>query len=141
MAEASNVKQARLFDEPVEFVPGALPLPGAADPSRLAVPLEQVLVAAPLRHMRDAGLINRYRPGERDVLSPIVPVSPGIAARFVVIGPRRRRRASASDVQDGDIVVFGGVARSHHHGIRPIKPAPSARFGECRLNLTFRRAR
>jgi len=98
----------------------------------------------------DVCLINRYRPGdrmgahrdmdERDAGAPIVSVSLGIPARFFIIGPERRGRATAIDVRDGDVVVFGGPARLHYHGVRPVWPATNERYGACRWNLTFRRA-
>ncbi len=98
----------------------------------------------------DACLVNRYVPGvgmgahqDRDEASfdePIVSVSLGIPARFFVVGPERRGRATPIDVADGDVVVFGASARLHYHGVRPLKQAEHPRFGAARWNLTFRRA-
>ena len=97
----------------------------------------------------DACLLNRYRPGvgmgahqdrdERDLTAPIVSVSLGIPARFFVIGPERRGRATPIDLVDGDVVVFGGAARLHYHGVRPLRDAVHPRFGAVRWNLTFRK--
>ena len=98
----------------------------------------------------DACLVNRYVPGvgmgahqdrdEADLDAPIASVSLGIPARFFVVGPERRGRATAIDLADGDVVVFGASARLHYHGVRPLKSASHPRFGPVRWNLTFRRA-
>lgn len=95
-------------------------------------------------------LINRYVPGvgmgahqdrdERCLDRPIVSVSLGLGARFFVVGPERRGRATSVDLIDGDVIVLGGVARLHYHGVRPLKPGLHPRFGDCRWNLTFREA-
>lgn len=98
----------------------------------------------------DACLINHYRPGtqmgahqdkdEADFSQPIVSVSLGIDARFFVIGPEKRGKSVPVDLSDGDVVVFGGVARRHYHGVRKLKEATHPRFGSARWNLTFRKA-
>ena len=98
----------------------------------------------------DACLVNRYAPGigmgahqdrdEADEDAPIVSVSLGLPARFFVVGPERRGRATPIDLVDGDVVAFGGRARLHYHGVRPLKPGVHPRFGAVRWNLTFRRA-
>ena len=98
----------------------------------------------------DACLVNRYVPGtgmgahqdrdEADLGAPVVSVSLGIPARFFVVGPERRGRATPIDLGDGDVVVFGGRARLHYHGVRPVKDARHPRFGAVRWNLTLRRA-
>jgi alkylated DNA repair protein (DNA oxidative demethylase) len=38
------------------------------------------------------------------------------------------------------VIVWGGPARLAFHGITPVKAGAPTRFGERRLNLTFRRA-
>lgn len=98
----------------------------------------------------DACLINQYRPGtqmgahqdkdESDFSQPIVSVSLGIDARFYVIGPEKRGKSIPVDLSDGDVVVFGGPARRHYHGVRKLKEATHPRFGAFRWNLTFRKA-
>ncbi len=99
----------------------------------------------------DACLINHYVPGtqmgahqdkdEQDFSAPIVSVSLGIDARFYVIGPERRGTSTAIDLSDGDVVVFGGPARKHYHGVRKLKASTHPIWGESRCNLTFRKAR
>jgi DNA oxidative demethylase len=99
----------------------------------------------------DSCLINRYLPGARlslhqdknelDFTAPIVSVSLGIPAVFLFGGLTRSARAERVSLQHGDVVVWGGVDRLRYHGILPLKPATHPLVGECRLNLTLRRAR
>jgi len=96
----------------------------------------------------DACLINRYAPGtqmgahqdrdERDFSQPIVSVSLGIPARFFVIGAERTGKSTSIDLENGDVVVFGGAARRYYHGVRKLKSADDSLFGAYRWNLTFR---
>jgi len=98
----------------------------------------------------DACLINCYKSGtqmgahqdkdEQDFAAPIVSVSLGIPARFFIVGPERRGQSTPIDLLSGDVVVFGGPARKHFHGVRKLKPAKDALFGDQRVNLTFRKA-
>lgn len=98
----------------------------------------------------DACLINRYEPGtrlslhqdrnERDFAQPIVSVSLGISAAFLFGGPKRADRTRRIELQHGDVVVWGGRSRLHYHGVLPIKPGHHPLLGDCRLNLTFRKA-
>lgn len=99
----------------------------------------------------DACLINLYEPGaqmgahqdrnERSFDHPIVSVSLGISARFFVLGNQKTGRAKTVELDDGDVLIFGGEARHYFHGVRKLKPAHHALFGACRWNLTFRVAR
>lgn len=98
----------------------------------------------------DACLINRYLPGarlslhqdrdEHDLGQPIVSVSLGIPAVFLFGGMQRADRQQRVPLAHGDVVVWGGPARLRYHGILPLKPNHHKRLGECRINLTFRRA-
>ena len=98
----------------------------------------------------DACLINHYKPGtqmgahqdrdEQDFSQPIVSVSLGIAARFFVVGPTKRGKSIPVDLSDGDVVVFGGTARKHYHGVRKLKESTHPVYGSARWNLTFRKA-
>lgn len=98
----------------------------------------------------DACLINRYQPGarltlhqdrdERDVAQPIVSVSLGVPATFLFGGLLRADPTQRIPLVHGDVVVWGGPARLRHHGVLPLKAAHHDAFGECRINLTFRRA-
>lgn len=96
----------------------------------------------------DACLVNQYKPGaqmgahqdrnERDFNQPIVSVSLGITARFFVLGEERKGASTSVDLHDGDVVVFGGVARRYFHGVRKLKAGTHPRTGDTRWNLTFR---
>lgn len=99
----------------------------------------------------DTCLVNRYAIGagmglhqdadEADFGQPIVSVSLGLPAVFLVGGAERRDRPQPLPVRSGDVLVFGGPARLLFHGIRPVKPGDDPLFGPFRYNLTFRRAR
>lgn len=98
----------------------------------------------------DACLINRYKPGarlslhqdknERDFRQPIVSVSLGLAATFLFGGPLRTSSVSRIPLTHGDVVVWGGATRMHYHGVAPLKAGAHPDLGECRINLTFRKA-
>lgn len=98
----------------------------------------------------DACLINRYEPGarmslhqdrnERDLRWPIVSVSLGLPAVFLFGGRERSEPTQRVGLNHGDVVVWGGGERLHHHGVLPLKQGVHPQTGECRLNLTFRRA-
>jgi alkylated DNA repair protein (DNA oxidative demethylase) len=98
----------------------------------------------------DACLINRYDPGarltlhqdkdERDLSAPIVSVSLGLPAIFLFGGDSRKDKQRRVPLQHGDVVVWGGPARLHHHGVLALKDGCHDLLGSQRLNLTFRRA-
>lgn len=98
----------------------------------------------------DACLINRYEPGtrlslhqdknERDLREPIVSVSLGLPAVFLFGGAHRAERARRVPLTHGDVVVWGGPARLHYHGVLPLKDGEHPVLGRQRVNLTFRRA-
>jgi alkylated DNA repair protein (DNA oxidative demethylase) len=70
---------------------------------------------------------------------PIVSVSIGDAARFVIGGLARRDPTSPIVLRSGDVVVMGGPSRLRYHGVTRILPgtAPEG-TGPGRFNLTFR---
>jgi DNA oxidative demethylase len=98
----------------------------------------------------DACLVNRYEPGarltlhqdrdERDFGAPIVSVSLGLPAVFLFGGDTRADRHRRVALQHGDVVVWGGPARLHHHGVLALKDGHHEVLGSQRLNLTFRKA-
>lgn len=98
----------------------------------------------------DACLLNRYEPGsrlslhqdrdERDLGLPIVSVSLGIPAVFRFGGLHRTDPVQRIPLAHGDVVVWGGPARLRFHGVLPLKPNHHEALGECRINLTFRKA-
>ena len=70
---------------------------------------------------------------------PIVSVSLGDAARFVVGGLSRRDPINPLILRSGDVLVMGGPSRLRYHGVTRIQPgtAPEG-TGPGRFNLTFR---
>jgi alkylated DNA repair protein (DNA oxidative demethylase) len=98
----------------------------------------------------DACLINRYAPGtkltlhqdkdEAQLTSPIVSVSLGLPAIFQWGGFKRSDPAARIPLGHGDVVVWGGPSRLRYHGVLPIKAGYHVDTGECRINLTFRKA-
>ena len=99
----------------------------------------------------DACLISRYEPGarlslhqdkdERDLESPIVSISLGLPAVFLLGGHRRADRPRRIELEHGDVVVWGGPARLRYHGVLPLEAGQHALLGGYRVNLSFRRAR
>jgi DNA oxidative demethylase len=98
----------------------------------------------------DACLVNRYEPGarltlhqdknERDFSAPIVSVSLGLPAVFLLGGATRGHRAERIALAHGDVIAWGGPARLRFHGVLPIKPGVHPTLGSHRINLTFRKA-
>jgi alkylated DNA repair protein (DNA oxidative demethylase) len=70
---------------------------------------------------------------------PIVSLSIGDAARFVVGGLSRKEPLSPLLLRSGDAVVMGGPSRLRFHGVTKIMPGTApAGTGPGRFNLTFR---
>lgn len=70
---------------------------------------------------------------------PIVSVSLGDEARFVVGGLSRRDPTFLVMLKSGDVIVMGGPSRLRYHGVTRVLPgtAPPG-TGPGRFNLTFR---
>lgn len=98
----------------------------------------------------DACLINQYQIGtkmglhqdknERDFTQPIVSVSLGIPARFQFGGKKRSDKPLQLRLEHGDVIVWGGDARLHYHGIMTMQSSSHPLLGQTRVNLTFRKA-
>ena len=98
----------------------------------------------------DACLVNRYDPGtrlslhqdrnERDHGHPIVSVSLGLPATFLFGGLARADRCLHVPLEHGDVVVWGGPARLHFHGVAPLAAAAPGSPWMERFNITLRRA-
>jgi alkylated DNA repair protein (DNA oxidative demethylase) len=98
----------------------------------------------------DACLVNRYEPGtrmglhqdkdERDFGAPIVSVSLGLPALFLLGGERRSDRPQRLPLVHGDVLVWGGPARLRFHGVLPIAEGWHAKTRRYRFNLTLRKA-
>ena len=73
--------------------------------------------------------------------APIVSISVGDAARFVVGGLSRKDPLQPIVLRSGDVLVMGGPSRLRFHGVTRILPgtAPDG-TGPGRFNLTFREA-
>lgn len=100
--------------------------------------------------MPDACLVNRYAVGarmalhqdrdERDLCAPIVSVSLGLSAVFLLGGLQRRDKAQRIPLLHGDVLVWGGEDRLRFHGVQPLKEESHPLLGRERINLTFRQA-
>ena len=98
----------------------------------------------------DVCLINRYEAGtrlslhqdrdERDFEQPIVSVSLGVGAVFLLGGLNRSDRPARLRLEHGDVVVWGGPARLRYHGVLPLEAGSHPLTGAHRFNLTFRKA-
>lgn len=101
------------------------------------------------RFRPDAGLVNRYQAGvklglhqdrhECDLTQPIVSVSLGLPAVFLMGGLQRTDPTRRILLEHGDVVVWGGPSRMRFHGVLPLKPGIHPLTGSYRLNLTFRK--
>jgi len=70
---------------------------------------------------------------------PIVSVSLGDAARFVIGGLSRKEPLSPVILRSGDVLVMGGPSRLRYHGVtRILAGTAPERTGPGRFNLTFR---
>ncbi|WP_207937413.1 DNA oxidative demethylase AlkB [Pseudomonas sp. 51_B] len=130
------------------------PISGQAWPALPQVLLElagrAALAAGFEGFVPDACLINQYLPGtrlslhqdrnERDFEQPIVSVSLGLPAVFLLGGLQRSDRTVRVPLSHGDVLVWGGEDRLRFHGVLPIKPGLHSRMGERRINLTLRKA-
>jgi DNA oxidative demethylase len=95
-----------------------------------------------------ACVVNRYQPGARlslhrdegDFAVPIVSVSLGVDAVFLLGGLKRTDKAERVVLRHGDVVVLGGEARMRYHGVLALRQAHHPLTGEQRINLTFRKA-
>lgn len=98
----------------------------------------------------DSCLVNHYTEGtklslhqdkdERDFTAPIVSVSIGVDAVFLLGGLRRSDSTRKVRLSHGDVVVFGGPSRLRFHGVLPIEHSEHLLTGSSRYNLTLRKA-
>jgi len=98
----------------------------------------------------DSCLVNCYDVGskmglhqdkdERDFTQPIVSVSLGIPATFLLGGAQRSDKTVKIPLTHGDVVVWGGSSRRYYHGVQVVKQNKHNLLGELRVNLTFRKA-
>jgi alkylated DNA repair protein (DNA oxidative demethylase) len=93
-------------------------------------------------------LINRYSVGARlslhqdknelDYSHPIVSVSLGLPATFLLGTLRRTDTPRRIRIEHGDVLVWGGPARLIYHGVAPVPAGVHPLTGPYRINLTFR---
>jgi alkylated DNA repair protein (DNA oxidative demethylase) len=98
----------------------------------------------------NACLINRYAVGsrlslhqdknEQDYTHPIVSVSLGLPATFLLGTLRRTDTPRRIRVEHGDVLVWGGPARLIYPGVAPVRQGAHPLTGDVRINLTFRHA-
>lgn len=102
----------------------------------------------------DICIVNRYGVGGRMGLHqdkdedasaleaglPVVSLSLGDTARFLLGGLRRREAAAAVELRSGDAFVMGGPSRLRYHGVARILSGsgPAAIGLAGRISLTFR---
>jgi DNA alkylation damage repair protein AlkB len=128
-------------------------LPVPAIPPRLSDIATAAAAAAGFEMRQDLCIMNYYagearlgvhqdkdeRPETIAAGIPIVSVSLGDAARFVVGGLSRKDPINPMILRSGDVLVMGGPSRLRYHGVTRILPgtAPEG-TGPGRFNLTFR---
>lgn len=118
--------------------------------SFLSLAKSAALAAGYTDFLPDSCLINTYKVGakmslhqdknEKDFSQPIVSVSLGLPAIFLLGGLKREDKTIRIPIVHGDVVVWGGAARLFFHGVLPIKAGVHSLLGEQRINLTFRKA-
>lgn len=77
---------------------------------------------------------------ERDLRQPIVSISLGLPATFLLGGLQRAAPVQRIALVHGDVLVWGGPARLRYHGVLPLAAGEHPRLGAQRLNLSLRRA-
>lgn len=82
--------------------------------------------------------------GEGSINAPVVLISLGDDAVFVVGGLSRKAATRQSPLRSGDVVWFGGSSRLIFHGVQGIRVGSSTLLGEIglddgRIDLTLRR--
>lgn len=78
--------------------------------------------------------------GGESLEAPVVSVSLGDDARFLVGGSKRNDPTTPVRLHSGDVMCFGGPARLVYHGVARVYPNTSPLLtGGGRINLTLRR--
>ena len=118
-------------------------------------PIPEVLVSLARAHglEADALLVNWYTQGsslglhqdrdERDLSAPIVSVSLGDTAEFLLGGLRRSDPVEVLELTSGTVLVLAGADRMRFHGVRRVRSgtAPAGLLaGAGRVNLTLRKS-
>jgi alkylated DNA repair protein (DNA oxidative demethylase) len=93
----------------------------------------------------DARLGVHQDKGESSLTAPVVSVSLGDDALFLVGSMARKDPARRLRLESGDVVWFSGPSRLIYHGVERVTPGSSTRLEEAgfagggRINLTLRR--
>tara|TARA_R110002050_G_scaffold1244_5_gene8831 strand:- start:137597 stop:138241 length:645 start_codon:yes stop_codon:yes gene_type:complete len=100
--------------------------------------------------MPDSCLVNQYQAGSKmslhqdkdevDLSAPIVSVSLGISATFLLGGFMRQDKTQRIQLHHGDVMVWGRADRLRFHGVLPVKAGLHSITEDYRINLTFRKA-
>ncbi len=100
--------------------------PAAAFPAAHDVTVTTA-TAPPKPHNPDAAIINYYYTGdtlgghqdnvEKDGSQPIISISLGCDAVFLMGGPSKEQRPTALLLKSGDVLVMGGASRGCYHGV------------------------
>ena len=101
--------------------------------------------------MADCGLVNYYGHSakmglhkdtdEQDFSAPVISLSLGDQASFLVGGLDRRDQTHRLKLSSGDLVILGGEMRKAYHGIARLYPETSTLVREGgRFNITLRKA-
>ena len=128
--------------------------PVPALPADLSLLGSRMALAAGMTMSPDVCILNHYdtdgkmglhqdkdeRPETLESGVPIVSVSIGDTARFILGGLKRRDPKTVVLLSSGDGFVLGGLSRLRYHGVAAVLPGtgPSALNLNGRLNLTFR---
>jgi alkylated DNA repair protein (DNA oxidative demethylase) len=129
-------------------------LPAPVLPADLAALASEMAAEAGMRLSPDVCILNAYGPEGKmglhqdkdehpDTLAagvPIVSVSLGDTAKFIIGGVTRRDQKTMVLLASGDGFVFGGSSRLRYHGVAALLPGtgPPELALEGRFNLTFR---
>ena len=139
--------------EPTRADYDGLPVPHL--PADLAALGQKAAAAAGMRLIPDIAILNYYggdgkmglhqdkdeSPASIEQGVPVVSISIGDTARFLLGGLRRRDPVEPILLESGDAFVFGGPSRLRYHGVSRIvaNSAPPELEFHGRFNLTFRR--
>jgi DNA oxidative demethylase len=129
-------------------------LPAPALPENMAGLAREVAAATGMQLTPDIAILNYYdaegrmglhqdkdeSPETLEAGVPVVSLSLGDSARFLIGGVRRKDPVESVLLESGDAFVFGGPSRLRYHGVTRIIPgsAPPELGIEGRFNLTFR---
>ncbi len=127
-------------------------LPAQPLPPGFMALCQRAAAAADMSMVPDICLVNRYegdarlglhrdtdeRPETRAAGIPIVSVSLGDSAEYLLGGLKRSDVLETIELRSGDVIVLGGPSRMRYHGVAKILPGTTPLGAPGRINLTFR---